>query len=216
MSYSIPESDVPAVKRFLTLSDEQANALSKAIERAAPAPMPSFVEVVIKKSGLNHNTVGDIIRLLLKMYSLHDREQSSVEDFAKTILESFRAIDGIQIKDEAKTFERIKCFLSFERTMGLSMKAASLAMEHDRNFCSAHVFTDVRPVFSNDLSKPEGAVIVHNLNISYHEGKQHREFYVALAPNELKEVADAVSRAMQKDKAMKSLLRKSGLQYFGK
>ena len=75
--------------------------------------------------------------------------------------------------------------------------------------------SDIRPVFAGSPGDTAGALIIHNLNISYHNGSRHKEFYVALDSDELDELKQVIERAQKKAVSLKLLLKKSSTPYLG-
>ena len=72
--------------------------------------------------------------------------------------------------------------------------------------------TDMRPVFGSD-EKPAGAVVVHTLKLTYHEGPKRslREFFVAMNRDDLDELREVLDRALRKQSELSHVLAQCGL-----
>ncbi len=74
--------------------------------------------------------------------------------------------------------------------------------------------TDIRPIFGPDPeNEPESAVIVHTLKISYHEGRQIKEFFLALDPEQVDELIGVLERASLKSESLKRMLAGTDVSY---
>ncbi len=87
-------------------------------------------------------------------------------------------------------------------------RALELLTQHPRNYRDARVFTDIRPVFGDDAEeRPDGAVIVETLQLrTWDRDGQGDTIYVAMDESDLRELADAVKRALDKTSTLRGLL----------
>jgi hypothetical protein len=95
-------------------------------------------------------------------------------------------------------------------------KAGRLQRQGERLFCSSRILSDVRPVFGpRPTQRPVGAVVTHTLRLGYHEGSEHKEFFVILDSDDLIEMSEVVTRAMAKDRTLRELLSSAKLPDLG-
>ena len=87
--------------------------------------------------------------------------------------------------------------------------------ENDRIFCGARILSDIRPVFTDSLESASAAVIIHNLQIGFHDSGTgvHKEFYVALDNQDIQKLKEIILRAEKKTQALKAILNKSSVPY---
>ena len=98
----------------------------------------------------------------------------------------------------------------------VAAKAALLHQEHERTFCTARIFTDVRPIYDNGAKvPPSGAIITHTLKISYHEseGGEIHDIFVAMGSDDIRELQDVLNRATDKAVSLRGVLEVSKLRY---
>jgi len=83
-------------------------------------------------------------------------------------------------------------------------------------YCDAKILSDIRPVFGDDLSEgPISAVITHTLKLAYHEGGEHKEFFIVMDQQDLITLFEVIDRAHEKEQALTGLLQKSGIPRLG-
>ena len=101
--------------------------------------------------------------------------------------------------------------------LDVSARATDLMYEHEHTVHGPiRVLTDVRPIFGSDPEgDPKGVVIAHTLKISYHEGRQIKEFFVALDSEQLSELAGVLERATLQAESWKRMLSGTGVPPIG-
>jgi hypothetical protein len=95
-------------------------------------------------------------------------------------------------------------------------KALQLLTQNERNYQSARVVSDIRPVFGPDIkAAPAGAVITQVLQLRTWsaDGDTDTE-YVAMDEADLRELRDVVDRALIKTQTLREVLRSREIQYF--
>jgi hypothetical protein len=82
-------------------------------------------------------------------------------------------------------------------------------------FCSARILSDLRPVFQEPPTAASASVIIHNLQIGFHDSGtgDHKEFYVALDAGDLDILKKIIVRAEQKTASLKAILAKANVPY---
>ncbi len=88
--------------------------------------------------------------------------------------------------------------------------------QHDRNFQSARIFTDLRPLFETDPEQaPSGAVIVEMLQLETWSGDGRTETVrVAMDRADLLELRGVIERAIKKTDSLRQLMEASGVANF--
>jgi hypothetical protein len=86
-----------------------------------------------------------------------------------------------------------------------------VSAEYKNLFCSSRILSDIRPVFTNTPESVSAAIVVHNLQIGFHDGASgdHKEIYITLDDDDLLEIKETVERAQKKGVAMKVFLKNS-------
>ncbi len=105
--------------------------------------------------------------------------------------------------------------LRFEQPLGIAAKGLDLWVAHEHTLHALRIVTDVRPVFKADLERPGGAVIIHKLNLTYHDGDELREFFVAMDSADIRRLRTLLDRAERKAASLTSLLEASSVPLLG-
>jgi hypothetical protein len=86
-------------------------------------------------------------------------------------------------------------------------------LDHERVYLESRILTDIRTVFKEYKEQPIGAVVVHNLKITYRQNDNEKEFFVALDGSDLLNLSQEIARAETKAKEIKMLLEKAEITY---
>ncbi len=163
---------------------------------------------------LEPDDVGKVVGTLTALRSVYTHSGiRDLSEFTKEILESLAEQDG---EDRPSGLEnRLDRLLAIE-AVKLASKAIAIQHEHEHVFCTARIFTDIRPIFGDDArAPPGGGVLVHSLKISYHEGSRTRDLFVALDPDDIDTLRDLIVRAEIKAKTLRNLLSSASVPELG-
>jgi hypothetical protein len=108
---------------------------------------------------------------------------------------------------EKSDFEARLTKLLRVRSVRMSAKVQSLRFEYPNTFHDAMILTDMRPIFDKPEDPPVGFALSYTLKIAYHEGGEHRDFYVMLDAADLEIMKKALQRAEIKAASLKSILK---------
>lgn len=88
-------------------------------------------------------------------------------------------------------------------SLRIAIKSISLIAEHERSYLSCRVFTDIRPVFADNLKDPLCAsVVLHSIKLTTrYDGRQQSLFFAADS-GDLIELKGEIDRALQKAQAL--------------
>jgi hypothetical protein len=138
----------------------------------------------------------------------------SLEQFISDICESLED-KGQLSRDKAPRFrERLTRILSID-VLNIKAKAIALSNEHEHLFCTARIFTDVRPVYGDDPSAPpEAMTITHILKIDYHAaGNRVHEIYLGIGSGDIAEIREVLDRAETKAKSIRAALESTKIPF---
>jgi len=214
----IPEEALPALQIIAKLDGKVFESLLSAIKNASPTLDPSqFPEQIdLKKIGISEEETDEIFSTLIGLYMAKENNDVSSNQLSEDIggaISELKA-DGFDFSQvKIKLVERLKLLLGFDKSLGVTAKAMDVLTEQERTYCSARILTDIRPVFTSSVTSPSGAMIIHNLQIRFHSGKEHEEFYFALDTNDIKQLKSVVERAEEKAKALQTVIETAKLPY---
>ena len=219
MALQVPNRYISALELVRNLTEDASHQLLRALESARITSSAKEMANSITSSVPNIPTE-ELVKITDLVYSLyHVREFSELNrnDFLKELLEGFREIAKPAISDQEFPLirQRFKDLLGVKTLESIS-KAIVLQRDQDRIYCEARIISDIRPVFGDDVKeKPVAATITHTLNIGYHEGGDHKEFYVVLDEVDLEEMEKVIKRAKVKSETLDEVLSDSGIPRLG-
>lgn len=209
----IPEEYELGVFEIRELEDGQVSALLAALE--SEPPTINRVELQTRVASKVGDTIprGELDRIMEVLSSLYGLRDSmavrDVSDFAEIICDAMDASDTEELwfedEEERVRFKgRLVKLLSVE-SLDVAARATDLMYEHEHTVHGPmRVVTDIRPIFGPDPEDdPKGAVIVHTLKISYHEGRQVKEFFISLDSEQVNELMGTLGRANSKAESLK-------------
>ena len=98
--------------------------------------------------------------------------------------------------------------LAEPRTLRASTKAQLLRTEFDRIFAGAQIFTDIRPIFDDDLKKPLlASLVTHTIKISFHTDGNGDALSIVADAEDLMNLQRMIARALEKSAALISLTK---------
>ncbi len=222
MPLQIPSPYASPIAKIVKLSNEAVEELIRALA-AAPVSRDAkdaTANIAQAVPSISVEDLGGIVDALYALYRVMEFSDSQMPVFVSDLVEGIRRIShpdlaGTRLDDLGGLRERFERLLSIGRLKALS-KAFRLQREGERLYCEAKVLSDMRPVFEGDGSiRPDHAVITHTLKIEYHEGAEHREFFVVLDNEDLVALRGVIERATLKDATLRRLLKEANLQDLG-
>jgi hypothetical protein len=217
----IPEGYERGFFEIRELEDGQISDLLLALESEPPTLGRAGLQtrVAAKAETVPRAELGWITEALLALYALRDSMGLQVSDFADAVCDAMDTSDFEELwfvdAEERAAFKARLVLLLGVQSLDLAARATDLLYEHERTLHgSARVLSDIRPIFGPDPGgQPRGAVIVHTLKISYHEGGRIKEFFVALDSVQVDELVGALMRASAKEESLKSMLAAAGVPH---
>ena len=206
----IPEYQYPALAKLRALPEatleELKAALSSAPLKFYEADLAAYLE---PKTSLAKDDLRDVVRVLAALSVVRMLSEMPIDTFAESIAESMSLTGRSDLRldsDSAKRFKAaLRSLLEF-RAIAVPAKTKSLLRSFDNVICRARTLTDLRPVFADEATQMDAAVVVHSLNISYHHGAQLRDFFVALDSDDLDRLIEVLQRAKAKAGTLKAVV----------
>lgn len=159
--------------------------------------------------------LAEIVKALFGLqagYLASDVPQSNfISDVASTFVSEREEGKQLSVEDLDKLKDRLSKLMAAP-VLAVGVKAHSVLFEHDRNFSESRILSDIRPVFGDKPSDPPiGAVLVHSLKITYVQGDEYKDFFVAMDSLDLQSLIDSLVRAQVKVKSLGSLFEKTNI-----
>ena len=131
---------------------------------------------------------------------------ASVEEIAQDLARE-------ESKGSPKVRDRLIALLGIDN-LRLSAKAADVQHHYERIFTAARITTDLRPVFHPDSTALVGAMIIHNLSITYYRRGRYCEAFFSMDSDDIATLRKVLDRADLKSASLDELVRRSGTEYF--
>jgi hypothetical protein len=220
MALQVPKQHLPTIGKILALSDAATTELISALSSATiTSEAPALAEKIAGSVPTIQPT--DLAEILGTLYSLyHVREFSEVGSsrFLTDLVEGLRSNPDFNLKkaeDASAAKKRFQRLLNVE-TLNILTKAIRLQRDGERIYCDARIVSDIRPVFGDDVAdKPISAVITHTLKLGYHEGGDHKQFFVVLDEQDLIALHEVIARAISKGASLTELLGSADIPRLG-
>lgn len=196
----MPEDEVLALRDALSNIGVTLKPLNLAAQVRAQlkSPLPELDEIVQTLVGLSSARISGDVSL-----------EELTRDVAKSVTQGKdRPSDYAQTAFE----ERLASLLSVE-AMALSARATDIQHDYERVFASVRIVSDIRLVFGPSV-EPAGAMIVHNLKVTYFAEGRIREAFFALDNADLSSLRKVLERAELKTTQLEDVIKKADLQYF--
>ncbi len=214
---SIPDKDIAPLQKLASLSDDDRLKLLNEIKKIEPTlQLGKLNSKIAEKVDLDKQELLPIIKMFGSMYRGRISSDVSAEMFAADLNKSLQIIEESPFKemDDNKRntlTSYISEILALDDSFGITVKALGVMTEHEHVYCRARVLTDMRPIFGEDIGKPDAFVTIHTLRIGYHDNQKHKDIFIAMDRNDVKELIDMLKRAEQKEESLDSFLNNSKL-----
>lgn len=218
---AIPITTIPApyragLAKIKRLSPVDLESIATALEKAPVAGgLKGLTSAVVQRvPTLKRQDVENILRTLFSLSLLVTDEETPLSENISILSSAMQAssVPDLALSEQ----ERVEFEKRLERLLGiksvtLASKVQRLGLEYPNIFHDAIILTDMRPVFDKPEDRPVGCAISHTLGITYHEGGEHKEFYVILDADDLQTMKKVLQRAEAKAASVKSFLKLANL-----
>lgn len=215
----IPEPYKVGFKRVALLEDSSIQELLSAFRNTSPSLYAKEIteQVIPQVKSISASDVINITETLFSLYVSHAGQGSSLTDFVEGVIQAIDESDYKELVNSTKTrdtlTQRLSALLNVD-PMIVGAKSYILLFDNDRNFRSARVVTDIRPVFTDEAGKnPSAVMIVHQLKITYLEGDVSKDFYIAMDNKDIQRFMDALTRADLKAQTLKPVFEELKVLY---
>jgi hypothetical protein len=214
---NIPRSEYGVLRDIAELPDASFSEFLRGLVEIEPEiSQLEFSGLLSKKvPSINTADLKKFLRTIFALYRLMDTKERTAHNLSEDIREAIER-EKPQAFPMAKIevlVQRIQELLGVGGLVATAAKAVSLILEQERIFCGARIFSDVRPVFAESPDSISAALVLHSLNISFHQDDEHKEIFVTLTTSELQTLKKAVERAEKKYESLKTFIQKTGVKF---
>lgn len=215
----IPKQNEAGFKILAALGDDSVQELVSALRKVSPVLYgPDLASRVASEvDTIPRSDVDQIAQVLLPLYLLRERYESSVPEIAEDVCQAMDRSDDEELRLSGEDRDQFKDhliqLLDIE-AVGVGAKALDVLFENQRSYISARIVTELRPIFGpNAEGPPAGALTVHMLKITYQEQGQQKEFFVALDTTDVGALSKVLDRADSKAESLKAFLAETEVPY---
>lgn len=217
MNIRIPKNRWEALVSLADMSADAVKTLFAALAQVPPQKfgpdLPGALAEDLVESGIGN--VAEVADTLFSLFPLVIGSSKSVNEVIEELLTAIRVQVPAGKNLSSEKIEHLRANLQKllrVPSMYMGAKATSVLTDNHSNFLSARVLTDVRPVFELESTEVAGAVILHNLKISFaSQGDSEREFFVSLDEVDVQSLISTLQRAQQKAGKLQQMFDKTNL-----
>lgn len=145
-----------------------------------------------------------LLQTIFSFSGLLDKEDSTVEEVAKNLSESFLEENEKSIVGESALEENLNIILSNLGSLKKNINSRRSSIDNESLLRSSKLITDLRIIFEDDLSsKNRDAVIIHKLHVEYQNNFSDKELYFTLDLKDLNKLKSEIDKAIEKDQIIR-------------
>ncbi len=211
---AVPQPYREALQQLAELPEDQAVRLIEALEALEPLAAIAVMADAVHDAFGGHPPLR-VDRLMPPLLSLRSEFGGwSADSIADALSQSVDlALDPVgRDRLRARSLQIFATTAVTTTAIGID-----LLTQHERNYGSARIFTDVRPLFSSDVEAPPiGAVVVEMLQLQTwgRDAQGQQTIHVAMDEADLIELEGVIKRALKKTGTIKASLREQGTPTF--
>jgi hypothetical protein len=218
-TFRIPPAHRDGLGELLALDEDSKQRLLSALEDTGRALKPDDLsERASSLSKLPLETVSNIVAVLVSLNALRTHLDITADEVADQVCEALVQSSDKELTLTSENREQFRGYLAklvAARSLVVSSKVVDVWSEHEHAFCSARIFTDLRPVFGGEQDDTLMATgVVHMLKLSYHEPNAIKEIYIALDDDDIIDLRDALDKASIRSEGLRALLQEAKISYF--
>ena len=198
------------VRTLLGLSKSDVDTIVTALSRIPASASTKRLSASVGSSlgEFTSEQLYEAMRALRSLYGAYSGSDTPLREFVKELLPSIQDLLAVRLSPT----KRKEISLRLERLLGVEEVALyagmrNLATAGEGSFCKARINTDLRPVFINGESKPKGFMLIHRLQLGFHQGEgEHKDFYVTLDDEDLGSLREAIDQAEKKARGLQATI----------
>jgi len=211
------KSQIASLKAILDLGPDVLGAVVDHTDQIDPPPLaPAELQAAIRAVvGDNEKAVNSILRQSLSLASLQRRRKLETDAVLTAIRNGLRTalseVDGdIQAKwkDLEPAFRRL---ISSSR-VATTAKVLDLSYDYANLLQTTRIVTDIRPVFDNDVTRIDGAVVSFTLPLNYDNTEGNHSLSIAVNKADVEALRQQCDRALKKSALARETMEKLPLR----
>lgn len=212
---SVPASHRQALAALPGFHESSFQALLEVVQQSWEANDRSSLLERLQNSApeLDHAAADMLVAALLSAHITMDRYRWSPEEATSRIVEGIQESLSLQDAETRSLAARLSELLQRSNLLRIA-KPMSMLMANERNYHEARIVTDLRPVFDDVRKEPLSYVVVHNLQLEYHDSEGVKTAYFALDSSDLENLNRVIERERDKLDSIRSTIRRYAVPLF--
>jgi hypothetical protein len=216
----VPRQYEGGFAKIRDLGDESAQALLAALRDIPDTYNENSLSLAVatQVDTIAASDVEEIVSALLSLYIYRDHSRAETSDIVEGIAQAMEESDSERLKlsseDKPLFVERLAKLLSIDQ-LNVVVRAGRLSVESEHSLQDVRILTDTRTVFEPEDAdaEPKGAIILHQLKISYWADNSMKNFFATLDAHDLHKLRQQLDRADLKAANLESVLKATRIPY---
>ena len=213
----VPERHREGLTAILAAEPDVISALILALGRGTTRGAHGNVSITVTADlpGVPPDTEEKIVNAAVALYSVRAHQDQTASELADDLLEAITSgtIPELSVPDENHDEIRAKLtkLLSVDNLL-YAWKSRDVLGDQERQYCTARILTDVRPIFA--VASTEDIVtvgVVHTLKITYHEGDDTKDIFMSISDGNIGALREILDRSEKKSKKLRSMIKDMGI-----
>lgn len=217
MPLTIPSGHKAIINKVARLTAEERASVTNALKtlELGSLSVERLARQLAEHSDLSEDECNDLLSVIANLHALPLVGALDRKEVIPEVLEALEGDKKVGLKD--LDLKVVSGFLEEALkipALEVFSKAIHLYAGHERLFSRAKIFTDLRPVFGENLDKPDKFVISHTMRLSVYRGSQREgeDIYIALDKADLDMLAGVIDRARKKQESLAEFSASSGVE----
>jgi hypothetical protein len=212
-SVDVPEDEQGVIAQLTRLTDPALQGLERALCQATPTLDRENLLSQLRREPIlaDITDLGEIVGSLVNVAGTAYSGHVETSEFVQAVVDTIQSDHVIELSDlDAQLLRDRLTRLAGSKCLELIAKGNLLLRANDRNYRSAQITTDLRPICLGEGLKVAAGLILHHLAVlTSHNGRSETIFFT-LDSEDLTSLNRVISRAVRKEKALRDLAEKSG------
>jgi len=208
---NIPQRHVPGLAVIVRFSEaDTREVLAALLDPELHDISQTGVALAERLGTFSAADIENALETVMSLASLRADLGNSIPEFVDELSRSMEEDDREELHpapEQREQFKKNLRHLLADHRLVIASKAAYLKRDYEHRYCRARILTDIRPVYGEDRTvAPSAALIIHILQLVYHEGRSTKEIHIALGDDDMSALKIQLARAEDKTKSLRALL----------
>jgi len=196
---------------FRLIADLGPDRLHAVVERlrqleVVPARPDKLHEAAVEALGDRQDAAEAIVREALMVYGWIRQNGLDALESQEFLSEAIKANCPDAEFERWQTVEEPFAELVALPILRLVAVATDLSYEYTNLWAGVRIITDIRPIFSQDATDIDGAVVSHSFRLRFENMDGRHELNIAMDESDIKELAKQCDRALRKAHTARTLM----------